>query len=238
MKKTLRFLKSVVLVLVFVCVACLIAGYASNFFSNSNDAPSSSVGATTSPVLQKTAKPTTTATLNPTAIPTEVPTPTPTVEPTPVAQIIYADDEGIQEYLALYNALHPEVPVTSKMLTKYYHHGRDHDDQVKFMLDGVEILVTNESGIFSREGYEISIFIDNPDKDNGRIKELFFMFMKIFDQSLADATLESTWGRLTDSGSSNNEEVADIECMTNVGISDRVVEYMKIEGTIPNPNSK
>lgn len=230
MKKTLKFLKSVVLVLVIVCIACLIAGYASQFFPNSESTDTPTARATNTPISTNTVKPSATATLAPTTAPTEA--------PTPIAQIIYADDEGIQEYFALYNTLHPESPITASMLTKYYHHGQIHDDQVKFMLDGIEILVSNESGMFSRDGHEISIYVDNPDSNNDRIKQLFFMFMRIFDQSLSDATLENTWKRLTTSGSSNIEKIGNIECLANISLINNAVGYMKIEGTIPNPNSK
>ena len=46
-------------------------------------------------------------------------------------EIIYEKDEQINRYINQYNAVNPENKITKELAKTYFHHGRDHDDQIK-----------------------------------------------------------------------------------------------------------
>ena len=145
--------------------------------------------------------------------------------------IIYKEDKGIQAFLTAYNKLYPDNAITADMVTMYYHHGRNHEDQVQFYINEYEITVSNDS-FYSSNSYDISVFFRNHSDNNDGVKELFFTFMRVFDNSLSDETLESYWILQTNDGSSNWDTFGEIYSSTNVNPWKKLVEYTKIEGQI------
>ena len=144
-------------------------------------------------------------------------------------EIIYEDNESIQKFITKYNKMYPDSPIKKDMITKYHHHGRDHDDQIKFYLDGYSITLSDTTGYFSSSGYEASVYIDNKGDSNDGIKALFFKFMRVYDDTLSDDTLEQYWAQQTESYS-NNDTFNGIECYTVAGENNHIARYTKIDG--------
>ena len=147
------------------------------------------------------------------------------------SEIIYEDDNGIQKFISIFNSLYPDNVITSDMISKY-NRGSVHDDKVILYINNHEISITNDSWIFSGTNYDMSVFIRHSKSDNNdEIKELFFMFMRVFDNALTDEVLEDYWSKQSDSNHySNINTYDDIECQSTVFRN--LVEYIKIEGHI------
>lgn len=147
--------------------------------------------------------------------------------------IIYADNDGIQAFLTVYNKMYPDEAITSDMLTKYYHHGKEHDGQVKLTIDGYSVIISGSSSYFTSDVHKVSVNIDNNTDNNDGIKALFFKIMRVFDNTLTDETLEDYWTQQTDNGSTNIDKFGNIECWTSAGIDNHVAEYTQITGEVP-----
>lgn len=142
---------------------------------------------------------------------------------------IYEDNESIQKFITVYNKLYPDATITKDMLTKYHHHGSTHDDQVKFYIGDYEILLSDTTGYFSSDGYKASVYIDNIGNSNDGIKALFFKFMRVYDSTLTDETLDEYWSQQIDS-SSNIDDFGEVECYTTAGIDNHIVQFTKLDG--------
>lgn len=89
-------------------------------------------------------------------------------------ELIYADDEVINLYLNDYNAKNSTDKIEDGMFEKYYHHGREHDDQIKMSKDGFEIVLSS-IGMFEKK---IDIVIQSYDnKSNDDYREIYNKFM-------------------------------------------------------------
>lgn len=141
--------------------------------------------------------------------------------------VIYEDDAAIQNYLTKFNALYPETEITSGMLTKYYHHGSEHDDQVTFSLNDFSVLL---SGGWSDD--KASIYIDNIYESNDGIKPLYEAFTRAFDTDVTQEALDDCWTKIVDGASATSEELNDIDFTFSLSLDDNIIEYIKIEGTI------
>ena len=121
----------------------------------------------------------------------------------------YEDDEAINLFLNNYNKANLEYPITKENITKYYHHGREHNDQIKTQIDGFEIIISN-----SAFGIEVSI------KDlNATIKEyktMFARFAKVSDLSLTDDELNEYWEHLFDDTVLYNAEFDKFKCSLDI----------------------
>ena len=95
----------------------------------------------------------------------------------PQEEKYYEDDETINKYIVVFNNINPNNKITSDMLSGYYHHGSEHKDQVKLVLDGLDVIIS------ANYKDSISINIDNPNKDNDAIKALILKVVKVFNPS-------------------------------------------------------
>lgn len=146
-------------------------------------------------------------------------------------EVIYGDDNGINEFIKKYNKLYSENPITSEKISKAHIGGSDRDDAIDVLLNNSQIRISNEYE--TRNQYKIGVYIDNMKKENNdNVKEMFFTFMKVFDSTLSEKKLEIYWTLQTDDGSSNNNRFGEIESYTMREIDTDKVEYTKIEGYI------
>lgn len=146
-------------------------------------------------------------------------------------EVIYGDDNGINEFIKKYNQLYSENPITSEKISKAHIGGSDRDDVIDILLNNSQIRISNEYE--TRNQYKIGVYIDNLKKENNdNVKEMFFTFMKVFDSTLSDEKLETYWTLQTDDGSSNNNRFGEIESYTMREIDTDKVDYTKIEGYI------
>ena len=124
--------------------------------------------------------------------PDSTPTPTAIIEEKELVEI-YKDNEIINEFLNKFNEANSDYQITSDMLTKYYHHGSEHDDQIKFTLDDVPILITSS-------GFGIEIIIDNPTYENeDELKRISYLFIKAYNQEINNDTFEVDWSKFKNS---------------------------------------
>ncbi len=107
-------------------------------------------------------------------------------------QVIYSGDKVINKYLISYNQKNPDDVITPDMFDVYYHHGRKHDNQIKFFnKGGFEIVITNTIG-------NIEIVIDKSQGEQSlktvdEFKAEFKKFAKASKKSVTDDELEQIW---------------------------------------------
>lgn len=102
---------------------------------------------------------------------------------------IYSGDEIVNRYLARYNESNPEDLINSDMFHVYYHHGRDHDNQIKFdNKDGFEITITSHEGMFVIKD-SIRIVLKNSDKWMSN-DEFAYQTEKFLRPLITESTLE------------------------------------------------
>lgn len=136
----------------------------------------------------------------------------------------YEADETINKYITLFNSMNPDNKITTDMLSVYHHHGSDHENQVKLILEDLPIIIT------ANYKNNISINIDNSNDDNIVIKSLIKKFVKVFNFSITDENIEQY---LDSQGAGSNIDTYDnIEYWTNKdGNGDRII-YIKITGKL------
>ena len=106
--------------------------------------------------------------------------------------MIYSGDKIINKYLIRYNQKNSDDVITSDMFEVYYHHGRNHDDQIKlFNKDGFEIVISNSVGkaeiVIDKSQAEQSL------KTTDEFKNEFKKFTKPFKKTVTDDELEQIW---------------------------------------------
>lgn len=107
-------------------------------------------------------------------------------------QVIYSGDKIINKYLIRYNQKNSDDVITSDMFEVYYHHGRNHDDQIKlFNKNGFEIVISDSVGkaeiVIDKSQAEQSL------KTNDEFKNEFKKFTKPFKKTVTDDELEQIW---------------------------------------------
>lgn len=136
----------------------------------------------------------------------------------------YEDDETINKFIVLFNSMNPDNKITTDMLSAYYHHGSEHKDQVKLILEKLPIIIT------ANYKDSISINIDNLNEDNIVIKTLIKKFVKVFNSSITSENIDQY---IDSQGAGSNIDTYDnIEYWTNKdGNGDRII-YIKITGKL------
>lgn len=141
-------------------------------------------------------------------------------------EIIYADDENINLYINRFNSANPNEKITSSLAQKYYHHGKEHDDQVKYYIGDFEFVLTG--GAYSKS---IKIVIQGkPTNTNDEYKELFFKYAKGFDPQITDEKLENYWKQIMED-TTNRVKFDEFECDFDIYKDDKI-ELMVIEGKL------
>ena len=137
----------------------------------------------------------------------------------------YDRDETVNMYLNRFNAANPDQLIDSNLFEVYYHHGKEHDDQIIFTRDDVEVVITGNSF-----GSSIKLVIDgSADKTADDYKLLFFQYARAYSQDLTDDKLEAYWQAVLDD-IINSEEFDEFDCSLHT--YNDAIEYMIIEGKI------
>ncbi|MBQ3135177.1 MAG: hypothetical protein IJB75_05145 [Oscillospiraceae bacterium] len=145
-------------------------------------------------------------------------------------KVIYADDETIQSFLTKYNTLYPNEEITPAMITKDYHHGTTHDDQV--VLSNEDFSLTISSTYVSGGDDGISVFIDNVKKlPSDTCKNAVFHFLQVYGSEITEADFDAYWSELTDTSYSSLEKYEGIEFNLSYGLNG-VIGYVKITGPV------
>lgn len=138
---------------------------------------------------------------------------------------IYEYDDVINDFLNKYNELYPKAKITSKMITKDYHHGREHDNQIILdICDDVGITISSTYVNGGEDG--ISVFIDIYNhSDMSNVKEMYMLFTKVFIPNVSEDKLESNWSVFENAYYSETTEIDNVEFMFAKG------SYLEIEGS-------
>ena len=135
--------------------------------------------------------------------------------------VYYADDEKINQYVNLFNRCNPDYPITSSDLQKYYHHGREHDDQIRFLRDDFEIIISG--------GYKTKVYIGYiplVHHSNDEFRTMFIRFAKPYNPNLDNADLKNYWDQ-TLTSSTHKAEFDEFE--VSINFIRNQVEYLSIE---------
>lgn len=153
-------------------------------------------------------------------------TTTPTAEP---EEIIYEYNETIQQYLTKHNKIYSDSKITPNMVSKDYHHGREHDDQVNISTwSGVTISHTYVNG--AENG--IQVFIDNPGNrsTNDELKEIFVHYIRVYDGEITQEKIDEYWNQISASEYTNYFDIDDFEFAVSNGIS--ALSYVSIKSEV------
>ncbi len=136
----------------------------------------------------------------------------------------YQDDELINLYINRFNEANPDYQISSSELKKYHHHGRDHDDQVKFTKDGFEILISHN--------FELQVFIDDKSDtySEEEYKKMFLRFGKAFNLELTNEQLTNYWEQVL-SSSTDSISFDDFKCEKRL-TGDNRLYYIQINGKL------
>lgn len=145
-----------------------------------------------------------------------------------IINTIYADNENINAFLLEYNSQYPDSIITSDMLTKYYHHGTEHDNQVTFLVDNVSIILSSENSFSAKT----SIYFDNDDPTNENAKNLFMRFVKVYSPELTEDDLVVLWNEIIANGSLYDDSKNNIEFQLSKSPANNAIDYLKITGYI------
>lgn len=129
----------------------------------------------------------------------------------PQTEVIYADDSVINDFLIQYNSVYPENQISSSSISKYHHHGSDHDNQIQTKINGTYVTI-------SSEGYEgsngVSVFFESPRRTDESVDfnhEMFKIILKALDSSLTNEQIEEYWNTVIDNGTFDTDLPKDIE---------------------------
>lgn len=137
-------------------------------------------------------------------------------------EIIYENDEKINRYINRFNTANPENKITKELAQTYYHHGQDHDDQIKFSRDGFEVVLTN--------GYPFKVVIRGEHtKTNDDYKSVFIKYARGYAPEITDETLDSYWEKLL-TDIINTVEFDEFEC--GLTVHGKRIEMIVFEGEI------
>lgn len=141
----------------------------------------------------------------------------------------YEFDDTIDSFLKKYNEIYSDK-ITSEMVSKYYHHGREHDNQIKVLNEDFEITISSTYVNGGNKG--ISVLIDNiKNLSNEEFKNIYKHYTKVYNENFSDEKLEEYWNELAGTSYSSMEKYDDIEFYLVYGTHD-IVDYMEITGEI------
>lgn len=148
-----------------------------------------------------------------------------TTEAVPQLEVYYDRDETINLYLNYFNEINPDSKIDSALFEVYYHHGKEHDNQIIFTRDDVEVVVSGHS--FDNS---VEIVIDgSKEKTWDDYKLLFKQYGKAFSQDLTDEKLEEYWQTVLDD-IINDVDFDEFDCSLHTYNDE--IEYMIIEGKL------
>lgn len=138
-------------------------------------------------------------------------------------EIYYEFNENINKFINIYNDLNSDDKITKDVIEKYYHHGREHDNQVKIYKDGFKIVISDI--------YKLEIVIDGDKKSNNDYKEMFINYAKCYNENITDAILSDYWNQIIED-LINDVEFDDFEC--RLVMSNDKIQYMQLTGKLDN----
>ena len=148
-----------------------------------------------------------------------------TTEAVEQLETYYDRDATINLYLNRFNAANPDQLIDSNLFEVYYHHGKEHDNQIIFTRDDVEVVITGNDWNSS-----VELVIDgSKDKSADDYKLLFFQYARAFSPELTDEKLETYWQAVLDD-IINSPEFDEFDCSLHT--YNEEIEYMIIEGKI------
>lgn len=148
-----------------------------------------------------------------------------TTEAVEQLETYYDRDATINLYLNRFNAANPDQLIDSNLFEVYYHHGKEHDNQIIFTRDDVEVVITGNDWSSS-----VELVIDgSKDKSADDYKLLFFQYARAFSPELTDEKLETYWQAVLDD-IINSPEFDEFDCSLHT--YNEEIEYMIIEGKI------
>lgn len=101
-------------------------------------------------------------------------------------EIIYELNDDINRYINYFNEANPDTPITSEMAQPYNHHGSDHKNQIKFIDNKFEIVIT--------DGKEVYIgYMPSTSYTNDEYKEMYKKYLKGFALGLSDSDMDADW---------------------------------------------
>lgn len=137
----------------------------------------------------------------------------------------YDRDETINLYLNRFNDANPDQLIDNNLFKVYYHHGKEHDDQIIFTRDDVEVVISGNDW-----GSSVELVIDgSKEKTADDYKQLFFQYARAFSSDLTDAKLETYWQAVLDD-IINSPEFDEFDCSLHT--YNDAIEYMIIDGKI------
>lgn len=138
-------------------------------------------------------------------------------------EIYYEFNENINKFINVYNNLSSDDKITKDVIEKYYHHGSEHDNQVKIYKDGFEIVISDIS--------KLEIVIDGDKKSSNDYKEMFINYAKCYNENITDDTLSDYWNQILED-TINDVKFDDFEC--RLSMYDDKIEYMQLTGKLNN----
>ena len=139
-------------------------------------------------------------------------------------EVYYDRNETINLYVNRFNAANPDAVISSDLCVVYYHHGSEHDDQIKFTRDDFEVVVTNSFG------NRIKLVIDgSKEKTTDDYKLIFMQYARAYNPDLTDEKLEEYWQAAFDD-ITYSPEFGEFDL--SLQIWNEEIEYMIIEGDI------
>lgn len=156
---------------------------------------------------------------------TEEPLPE-TIEPQEQILTYYDRNDAINLYLNRFNSSNPSQLINADLFSVYYHHGREHDDQIIFNRNDVKVVISN-IGLDN----SIKLVIDGSnDKTVEDYKLLFFQYATAFNVELSNEKLDEYWQTVMED-ITNSVEFDEFDCSLTTSLDDKI-EYMVIEGKI------
>lgn len=144
-----------------------------------------------------------------------------TVEETQL-EMYYKDNDTINLYLNNYNVANPNNLIEKGSFEKYYHHGKEHDNQITFNVDDYKVVITDNA--------ELEVVIDGSnDKTNDDYKAIFTQYAKGYNVDFSDETLDYYWNQVMDD-ITNNVEFDEFEC--RLQMFNDTIEYMQLGGKL------
>lgn len=138
--------------------------------------------------------------------------------------IVYEDNEVINKYIYCFNIANPDNVLSSDFFEKYYHHGKEHDNQIIMHYeDSIEVVVSDHAID------EVDVVITGNDATNNSFKDKYLMFARGFDQNLSDEKLEEYWTEALNNDSITME-FDEFEIQTR-SYEDKI-EFVQITGSI------
>ena len=139
--------------------------------------------------------------------------------------MLYEKDETINAFLNHYNTVNPTAPINMNDFSPYYHHGREHEDQLRGWIGNIEIVISHG---YTGKDMDIEVDLDgNSNSSNEEYETLFKLFANAFYKGASPKTLEDDWITLLND-STNSIENNFFEC--DMTIYSDEIEMIVFEG--------